>query len=150
MKPPRPLLDVAMPDPGGAQPSLTVLIIEDQADIATSLSMFLELTAGHRVVIAFDGEAGIAAAIAHHPDVVVCDIGLPKKNGFEVAQELGRMPCRPLLIACTAFGDDAMRARGNAVGFDHYLVKPADPSRIAELLEAQKQKLMGTSWKTGF
>ena len=129
-------------------PSLSVLIIEDQADIAISLGMFLELAAGYRVTIAVDGEAGIAAAIVTHPDAVVCDIGLPKKNGFEVAKEIARMSRKPLLIACTAYCDEAMMARGKAVGFDYYLCKPADPNKIVELLEAYKEKLMATSWRT--
>lgn len=125
-------------------PILSVLIIEDQADIATSLRMYLELAAGHKVIVALDGEAGVAAAINNSPDVVVCDIGLPKKNGFEVAREISRMACKPLLIACTAYCDEAMKEKGKAAGFDYYLCKPADPIQIVQMLDAHKKKLMAS------
>lgn len=128
---------------------LSVLIIEDQEDIATSLKMFLELAAGHQVTVAMDGEAGIAAALSHQPDAVVCDIGLPKKNGLEVAGVLNAMVRRPLLIACSAYSDDVMVARGKTVGFDHFLCKPADPRKILEILEDHHKTLDEARGETG-
>ena len=59
---------------------LSILIIEDQEDVATTLKMVLEVAAGHRVTIATDGEAGITAALAESPDAVICDIALPKND----------------------------------------------------------------------
>ena len=67
---------------------LNVLVVEDQRDVADTLAMYLEVACHCRVRIAHDGEAGVAAAQAEHPDAVLCDIGLPKKDGFEVAREV--------------------------------------------------------------
>lgn len=116
---------------------LSVLVVEDQADVAESLALFLEVACRYRVSIARDGEAGVARARAEAPDAVVCDIGLPKMDGFQVAREVAAsLPRKPLLIAVTGYGDDASRAKGRAAGFDHYLLKPADPFEIQAILRA--------------
>ena len=126
-----------MPSPSPSRP-LSVLLVEDQPDVADSLALFLQAVCHCRVSIARDGEAGVAAARAEEPDAVVCDIGLPKKDGFAVAREVAAaLPRKPLLIAVTGYGDDEFRARGRAAGFDHYLLKPADPFAIAALLGAR-------------
>lgn len=119
---------------------LSVLVVEDHTDVAVTLAMYLELV-GFRVRVAADGEAGIRSGLADPPDAVVCDIGLPKKDGFQVAGELiAGLPRRPLLIAVTGYGEDEMRERGKAAGFDHYLLKPVDPRAIEALLR---------TWRTG-
>ena len=121
--------------------ALSVLVIEDQADVATTLAMYLELSGGHRVRIATDGAAGIRAGLADPPDAVICDIGLPRKDGFQVAEELvAGLARRPLMIAVTGYGEDEMRERGKAAGFDHYLLKPVDPRAIAALLRAHSAR----------
>ena len=61
------------------------------------------------------------------PDVVICDMCFTKKDGYEVVTALSTMPRKPLLIAVTAYADDESQERGREVGFDYYLVKPADP-----------------------
>lgn len=122
----------------------SVLLVEDQADVAESLALFLEVACRCRVSIARDGEAGVSAAHAQEPDAVVCDIGLPKKDGFAVARELAAsLPRRPLLIAVTGYGDDESREKGRAAGFDHYLLKPADPFEIEAILRAYQARPAG-------
>jgi DNA-binding response OmpR family regulator len=117
--------------------ALSVLVIEDQSDVATTLAVFLELSGGHRVRIAADGVAGVRAGLAAPPDAVICDIGLPQKDGFQVARELiAGLARRPLMIAVTGYGEDEMRERGKVAGFDHYLLKPVDPRAIEALLRA--------------
>ena len=69
-------------------------------------------------------------ALADPPDAVVCDIGLPRLNGLQVAAELGRLRPKPLLIAVTAYGGVYTEELARAAGFDHYLLKPADPFEI--------------------
>jgi DNA-binding response OmpR family regulator len=123
---------------------LSVLLIDDRADILASLALFLELCCGYRVTVARDGEAGVAAAWADPPDAVVCDIGLPRMDGYEVARELSAaLPRRPLLVAVTGYGEPEARERGRAAGFDHYLVKPADPREVEALLRAHEARLAG-------
>jgi DNA-binding response OmpR family regulator len=121
---------------------LNVLVVEDQPDVADSLALFLEVACHCHVSVAHDGEAGVAAARAEAPDAVVCDIGLPKKDGFQVAREVSTtLPRKPLLIAVTGYGDDESRAKGRAAGFDHYLLKPADPFEIEAILRAHQSRL---------
>jgi DNA-binding response OmpR family regulator len=115
---------------------ISVLIIEDQDDVADSLALVLENVFQYRVTVARDGEAGIRAASEVVPDAVVCDIGLPKKNGYEVAAAISRTSRKPLLIAVTGYGDDAAQELALRAGFNHYLVKPADPEEIESLIRA--------------
>jgi CheY-like chemotaxis protein len=112
-----------------------ILVVEDQKDAADSLCMLLKLF-GHEVTVAYTGPDGVQKAVQLCPDVVVCDIGLPGLNGYGVAQHLRRTPAtaKTRLIALTAWGQEEDRRRGREAGFDHYLVKPADPEQLLKLL----------------
>jgi DNA-binding response OmpR family regulator len=113
----------------------SVLIIEDNADVADSLARFLRIGCGYSVATAADGIRGVRAGRENPPDVLIIDIGLPKKNGILVAEELiESLPERPLVIAVTGYGDAATRALAEEAGFDHFLVKPADPFAIESLI----------------
>jgi DNA-binding response OmpR family regulator len=123
---------------------MSVLIIEDHADVAESLARFLNLGCGYRVTTAQDGLAGIRTAVEIHPDVVICDIGLPRRNGLLVAEELsGSLPYRPLLIGITGYGDQVTQGLAMDAGFDHFLTKPADPFTIQTLIEAHAERVGG-------
>jgi len=116
---------------------VSVLIIEDDLDTADSLARFLRLACGYDVATARNGRDGVRMAVADQPDVVVCDIGLPRKNGLLVAEELlASLPRRPLLIAVTGFSGQVRQGLAEAAGFDHYLLKPADPFQIVAFIEA--------------
>jgi CheY-like chemotaxis protein len=69
--------------------------------------------------------------------VVICDIGLPELDGYEVARRLLAQRVQPpcVLIAVTGYGDVVDRARTLAAGFSHHLTKPADPEVLARLVE---------------
>jgi DNA-binding response OmpR family regulator len=122
--------------------TVSVLVIEDLADTADSLARFLRVACGYGVSVASDGERGVRTALATRPDVVVCDIGLPKLNGLEVARALLKTEgFRPLLIAVTAYGGIYPEEQARAAGFDHYLVKPADPFQIEALVEEHLKRL---------
>ena len=112
-----------------------ILVIEDSKDAADSLSMLLSVL-GHEVRVAYTGPAGVEAAVAWLPEVVLSDIGLPGLNGFEVARRLRRQPGMEgaLLVALTGYGGDDDRQRGLEAGFDHYLTKPTDPDALQRLL----------------
>ena len=113
-----------------------VVIIEDNADAAEALSAYLQRI-GHDVTVARDGHAGLDAVERHRPHVVICDIGLPELDGYEVARRLlaQGVPHRCVLIAVTGYGDVVDRARTLAAGFSHHLTKPADPELLARLVE---------------
>jgi signal transduction histidine kinase len=114
-----------------------VLIVEDILDTAETLRDFLELS-GFEVEIAGSGGDGVAAAHQFHPDVVLCDLGLPGMNGYEVANVLRHDPATAStrLIALTGYGSDEDRKRSRAAGFDVHLTKPVDPGLLRRLLSA--------------
>lgn len=121
---------------------LSVLIVEDQPDVAESLKLFLDLCGGYEVSVARDGEAGVEAALVHPPGAVVCDIGLPKKDGFQVAAELtAGLVSTPLLIAVTGYGTKDVEDRARRAGFQHFIVKPADPFQLEGLLRDYRDRL---------
>jgi DNA-binding response OmpR family regulator len=112
-----------------------VVIIEDHPDAADSLALFLRAGGACRPYTAYDGQAGVDLALSLRPAAVLCDLGLPKKNGFMVAEELcRRMPDRPLLVAISAYSDERIRGRALWSGFDHFFAKPADPWEVRTLL----------------
>ena len=112
-----------------------ILIVEDEQDGADILRTLLELV-GYEVDVAYDGPEGVAKALRWRPEVVLCDIGLPGLDGYGVAQRLRRNPATAAtpLIAITAWGEEEDQRRGRDSGFDHYLVKPADPEQLLGLL----------------
>lgn len=126
---------------GVAEQPRRVLIVEDNRDAADSLAEYLRLR-GHSVAVAYDGHDGLAAVERDKPQVIICDIGLPGMDGYQLAQAIrgsGRLDGHAddrLLIAVTGYGDPRDRERGIEAGFDHYLVKPADMDVIAGLMRA--------------
>jgi two-component system CheB/CheR fusion protein len=93
---------------------------------------------GHDVRIAHDGESGLSAALMHRPQLVFLDIGLPRLDGYEVAQRLrARFGSRQMrLVAMTGYGHAHDRLRSSAAGFDEHLVKPVEWSAIETTLAA--------------
>ena len=125
------------PDPNASPP--TVLVVDDNMDTADSLARFLRVGAGFRVKVAYDGPSAVKIATAELPEVVVCDIAMPKLSGLRVADALSRLDPRPLLIAVTAFAGEFPEARAREAGFDFYLAKPADPFVIETLILNRNQ-----------
>ena len=112
-----------------------ILIVEDNTDAADVLRMLLELE-GHQVEIAGDGHAGLALAMEGRFDAIVCDIGLPGLDGFELVARLraAAPAVRPLAIALSGYGQPQDRERALSAGFDRYLVKPVAPALLIEAL----------------
>jgi PAS domain S-box-containing protein len=105
----------------------TILVIEDNVDGAQSLADVLELH-GHRVRVARDGRSGIALARELQPDVILCDIGLPDVDGYDVARTLrreGRIGATRL-VALSGYVQPEDRQRARDAGFDAHLAKPVE------------------------
>src|SRR4051812_18207416 len=83
---------------------------------------------------ASDGATGIKRVSERAPDVVICDIAMPKLSGLRVADALTQLKPKPLLIAVTAFAGEFPEAKAREAGFDFYLAKPADPFVIDTLI----------------
>ncbi len=115
-----------------------VLVIEDNVDAAESLREALELME-HQVAVAYDGADGLKKAREFRPDVVLCDVGLPVKSGYEVARDLrADETLRSVwLVALTGYGLAEDIALVREVGFDQHLVKPVSMEKLAYVLEAR-------------
>jgi len=113
-----------------------VLVVDDNVDAAQTVAIFLEL-AGHEVKAVTDGMQALESALEYRPDVIVLDIGLPGIDGFQVAQRLRNTEQTKgaLLICVTGYGQDSDRQRAVEAGFDHHLVKPADPYELTRLID---------------
>jgi PAS domain S-box-containing protein len=125
---------------------LDVLVVDDNVDAAIMLGELLDAS-GHRVVLAHDGAAALAAAAKDLPHVVFLDIGLPDISGLDVALALRRIDgmAGATLVALTGWGAEADRARTLAAGFDSHLTKPAQFDSVHQLLvgvAARTQRLL--------
>jgi DNA-binding response OmpR family regulator len=114
---------------------LSVLVVDNDRDTTDSLSTLVTMW-GHDVRKAYSGAAALEMISACPPDVLVLDIAMPAIDGFQLARQLRRQSRFKdiLLIALTGYGDEAHRLRGLEAGFDHYFMKPVDPSTVEQLL----------------
>jgi two-component system, chemotaxis family, CheB/CheR fusion protein len=112
-----------------------ILIIEDNADAADSLAEVLKL-GNHEVMVAYSGTEGIAKARKFRPEVVLCDIGLPGMDGYEVARTLrtDQTLKGAYLVALSGYALPEDQQRAIASGFARHLAKPPSIETIEELL----------------
>jgi PAS domain S-box-containing protein len=112
-----------------------VLVVDDSADTAESLSMLLQLD-GHTVETANDGAAALERLAAFRPEIVILDIGLPGMTGYEVARRIRGLPSGEdlILIALTGWGRDEERACAFEAGFDHHLTKPVSVAELRRMV----------------
>jgi PAS domain S-box-containing protein len=140
------LMEAPSAEDGGAAelaPELTVsrrvLVVDDHPDNADSLSVLLQLM-GHEVSTAYDGEEALALAESIRPEVVLIDIAMPKLSGHDVGRRIREREWGKgvLLIAVSGWGQARDRNTSREAGFDHHLVKPADPAVLRELLGSRR------------
>lgn len=122
--------------------SLRILVVEDRRDAALPLIKLLR-SAGHTVELAADGLSGVELASSFQPEAVICDIGLPGIDGYEVARRLRRMPslARSFLVALTGYGLDTDRQKALDAGFDCHLRKPIDFSELRSVIDVARRSL---------
>jgi PAS domain S-box-containing protein len=115
--------------------SIRILVIEDHADAAESLALLLEML-GHKVEIANTGRAGIEVAGRFSPELVLCDLGLPDLDGYEVARALRQEPrlAGVFLVALSGYGQESDKRRAQEAGFDRHICKPIDPSELKRIV----------------
>jgi PAS domain S-box-containing protein len=113
-----------------------VLIIEDNIDAAESLRDVVEVLGGHQAEIAHDGVSGLEAARQNHPDVVLCDLGLPTMDGYEVARRLraSGVGSEARLVALSGYASPEDVERATRAGFDSHIAKPPDIDRLLTLV----------------
>jgi len=114
----------------------SILVVEDDADVAGLIRLRLS-SSGHRVAVAPDGEAGIAAARAEVPDLVILDWMMPRKSGIEVCAEL-RADERftgTKIMMLTARAKDSDVERAYTAGADDYVTKPFSARELLSRVE---------------
>jgi two-component system CheB/CheR fusion protein len=120
-------------------PRRRIVLVEDQVDSREMLRMLLE-SLDHVVLDAADGASAVALIERERPDVALIDIGLPTMTGYEVAQKIrARKDLSSVtLVALTGYGAPGDIKAAREAGFDAHLIKPAEMSRIQELLATVK------------
>jgi two-component system CheB/CheR fusion protein len=110
-----------------------VLIIEDDADARESLRMLVE-TQGNEVMTAADAAQGLQVATAFVPELVICDIGLPDTDGFQLVRRLREALAAhgTRYLALTGYGRTEVLDQALGAGFDSFLVKPLRPAAAGQ------------------
>ena len=110
-----------------------ILVVDDEPNIVLSLE-FLMKQAGFQVRTAADGEAALAAIAMDVPDLMLLDVMMPRKNGYEVCQAIRSNPDWKAIriIMLTAKGREVEREKGLALGADDYITKPFSTQEVVE------------------
>jgi DNA-binding response OmpR family regulator len=111
-----------------------ILVVEDETKIARLVRDYLE-HAGFEAEVVGDGDAALASARRSRPDLVVLDLGLPGRDGLDVARVLRRTSSVPIVML-TARGDEIDRVVGLELGADDYVVKPFSPKELVARVRA--------------
>jgi two-component system OmpR family response regulator len=111
-----------------------ILVVEDEMKIARLVRDYLE-HAGFGVTVAATGESAIASARGRRPDLVILDLGLPGRDGLDVARELRKSSQVPIVML-TARGEESDRIVGLELGADDYVVKPFSPRELVARVRA--------------
>jgi two-component system CheB/CheR fusion protein len=120
---------------------LRILVVDDNPDAAESIAMLLELD-GHQVEVAYGALEALEKARRLQPEAMLLDLGLPQIDGYELARRLRADPVtrEAVLIALSGYGQPEHLVRSREAGFDHHLVKPAEPRTLSDLLNSLRQK----------
>jgi DNA-binding response OmpR family regulator len=124
-----PAADVARPKNKAA----TVLVVDDEPNIVLSLKFLMD-QAGFDVRVARDGEEALRAIEEQPPDLVLLDVMMPKKDGYDVCQTVRQNPAweNVRIIMLTAKGREVEREKGIALGADDYITKPFSTREVVE------------------
>ena len=110
-----------------------ILIVDDEPNIVISLE-FLMKKEGFAVAVANDGDEALAKVASFNPDLLLLDVMMPKKSGFEVCEALrADSECTGLkIVMLTAKGRDTEMAKGLAIGADAYVTKPFSTKELVD------------------
>ena len=125
----------------GTSAAAKVLVIDDSNTIRRSAEIFLK-QAGHEVVLAEDGFDALAKLSDYHPDLVFCDILMPRLDGYQTCAIIKRNPQFAGVPVIMLSSKDGLfdRARGRIVGSEHYLTKPFTKDELLGAIEAHVGK----------
>jgi len=127
-------------DQGERPPGARVLVVEDELAMRNVLRNSLERH-GYRVLLAVDGEEGLARALKEDPDVILLDVMMPKLSGFEVCAELRRLSRSAPILLLTAKGSVDDKVKGLDAGADDYLAKPFSRDELLARVRAMLRRV---------
>jgi DNA-binding response OmpR family regulator len=107
----------------------SILVVDDEPHIREVVGSYL-VREGHEVRYAADGDAALASALEDEPDLIVLDVMLPGRSGFDVLRELRTAGRRSAVIMLTARDDVIDRVAGLEIGADDYVTKPFEPREL--------------------
>jgi len=119
-----------------------VLVVEDEASIALALEDDLKME-GYEVEIVRDGDAASRRAREQAFDLILLDVMLPRKDGFEVCRELRRAGLRTPILMLTAKTQEAEKVLGLELGADDYVTKPYSPRELRARIKALLRRAAG-------
>src|SRR5215210_2924443 len=114
----------------------TILIVDDLSVNRVVLTLLLR-SQGHRLLEVADGRAGLAAARAEHPDLVITDVLMPVMDGYELVKQLRLDPATctiPVVFYTAHYGESEARALARSSGVSYVLTKPADPDEVLQIV----------------
>jgi signal transduction histidine kinase/DNA-binding response OmpR family regulator len=120
---------------------LRILLVDDNVDSNDTMAALLRLY-GQDIRTALDGPTALQIAPDFKPQLVLCDIGLPGMDGYEVMRRL-REQCKevqPVIVAVTGYTQTEARKRSDDIAFDYHFVKPIDPEALHALVDEQLKK----------
>lgn len=126
------------PEQRASSVSGRVLIVDDNPEAVEALAVMLQMM-GYQTRSAYDGKEAVREAENFHPEVILMDLGMPVMNGYEAARRIReRSGGRSIrMIAVSGWGTDEVRKRAADAGFDHHLIKPADPGVLRGLISGK-------------
>jgi DNA-binding response OmpR family regulator len=121
--------------------SVKILVVDDEPDTVLLAKRLLEME-GFHVVTAYDGEEALRQVYAEHPRIMLLDIKLPKKDGYEVCKEIKSKQSikDTIIIMFTAKIFDTDREKGLEMGTDYYITKPFSGKDLIALINAILKK----------
>src|SRR5690606_23082683 len=122
---------------------LRVLVVDDDPDTAESLAALVGLS-GHDAQVALDGRSAIRLVRNDDFHLVLLDIGLPARDGYEVARRLTLVGPRGLsIVALAGYSSDQDLRRADGAGLDHRIVKPCGSDQLQRILDEARTKARG-------
>jgi two-component system response regulator AtoC len=116
-----------------------VLVIDDEAGVRRTLSMILE-DEGYQVISASDGKEGLERALKEEPDLILCDIRMPRMDGLEFLEEYRKKNGQALVITITAYGSNELAVEAMKKGAYDYLPKPFTTGEVVLTLRKAEER----------
>lgn len=111
-----------------------ILIVEDEPNIIESLSFLLERV-GFTVSSERDGAMALGKVQAHNPDLVILDVMLPNRSGFDILRDIGELSDGPRVLMLTAKGQARDRQTAEEIGVTRFMTKPFANAEIIETVQ---------------